>query len=137
MLALWSCGRRAGVVQAQRQIYRALRTAFTIAETVVRTIADQPALAVPRGHTSIGRHGSEHHSMRGFSSPLPSADAAVFAVARRGSRRGTEPAAVPTTRAMYAMALPQTIRAARSSLPRMDRADASIAWALPLLLWSG
>src|ERR1700720_3628059 len=70
MLALWSCGRRAGVVQAQRQIHRALRPAFTIAETVVRTIADQPALAVPRGHTSIGRHGSEHHSVRGFSAPL-------------------------------------------------------------------
>src|SRR6266403_5232364 len=47
MLALWNCGRRAGVVQAQRQIHRALRTAFTIAETVIRTIADQPALAVP------------------------------------------------------------------------------------------
>src|ERR1700722_16516502 len=70
MLALWSCGRRAGVVQAQRQIHRALRTAFAIAETVIRTIADQLALAVPRGHTSIGRHGSEHHSVRGFSSPL-------------------------------------------------------------------
>src|SRR5712671_3282179 len=62
MLALWSCGRRAGVVQAQRP--------FTIAETVVCTIADEPALAIPRGHTSIGRHGSEHHSVRGFSSPL-------------------------------------------------------------------
>src|SRR5258706_373878 len=47
MLALWSCGRRAGVAQAQRQIHTALRTAFTIAETAIRTIADQPALAVP------------------------------------------------------------------------------------------
>jgi hypothetical protein len=73
MLALWSCGRRAGVVQAQRQIHRALRTAFTIAETVVvRTIADQPALAVPRGHTSIGRHGSKYHSVCGFSVATPS-----------------------------------------------------------------
>jgi hypothetical protein len=35
--------------------------------TVVLTIADQPAVAVPRGDTSIGRHGSEHHSVRGFS----------------------------------------------------------------------
>jgi len=33
----------------------------------------------------------------------------------------------------YDLAVPQTIRAARSSLPPMDRADASIAWALPLL----
>jgi len=55
MLALWSCGRRVSVVQAQRQIHRALRAAFTIAETVVRTIAERPALAVPSGHTSIGR----------------------------------------------------------------------------------
>src|SRR3984893_9883680 len=70
MLALWSCGRRVSVVQAQRQIHRALRAAFTIAETVVRTIAEQPALAVPSGHTRIGRHGSEHHSVRGFSAPL-------------------------------------------------------------------
>src|SRR6267378_1987257 len=62
MLALWSCGRRVSVVQAQRQIHRALRAAFTAAKTVGRTIAEQPARAVPRGHTSIGRHGSEYHS---------------------------------------------------------------------------
>src|SRR5580693_2656291 len=133
MLALWSCGRRAGVVQAQRQIHRALRTAFTIAETVVRTIADQPALAVPRGHTSIGRHGSEHHSVRGFSSPLlqPTLQCSQLPVGVAAGALSLQP--FPTTRAMYATALPQTIRAARSSLPRMDRADASIAWALPLL----
>jgi len=55
MLALWSCGRRVSVVQVQRQIHRALRAAFTVAKTVVRTIAEQPALAVPRGHTSIAK----------------------------------------------------------------------------------
>src|SRR6202040_269823 len=122
MLALWSCGRRAGVVQAQRQIHRALRTAFTIAETVVRTIADQPALAVP-GATPA--------------SAVMVPNTLRCAAARRGSCRGTEPAAVPTTRAMYATALPQTIRAARSSLPRMDRADASIAWALAFAMMVG
>src|ERR1700730_1897875 len=137
MLALWSCGRRVSVVEAQRQIHRAPRAAFTIAETVVRTIAEQPALAVPSGHTSIGRHGSEHHSVRGFSAPLPSADAAVSAAARRGRRRATEPATVRTIHAMYATALPRTIPAARSSLPRMDRADAVVAWASLLLRWSG
>src|ERR1700736_3274830 len=70
MLALWSCGRRGSVVQAQRQIPRALRAALTIAEMAVRTVAEQPALAIPRGHASIGRHGSEYHSVRGFSAPL-------------------------------------------------------------------
>src|SRR5689334_22982974 len=40
------CGRRGSVVQAQRQIHRALRAAFTIAETIVRTIAEQASLAV-------------------------------------------------------------------------------------------
>src|SRR6516164_2757861 len=49
MLAPWSCGRRGSVVQAQRQIHRVLRAAFTIAEIVVRSIAQQPALAVPPG----------------------------------------------------------------------------------------
>src|SRR5215469_13607360 len=68
MLALWSCGRRASVVQAQRQIHRAFRAAFTVAETVVRTIAEQ---AAPSGrNTRIGDHGSEDHSVRGFSAPL-------------------------------------------------------------------
>jgi hypothetical protein len=33
MLALWSCGRRGSVVQAQRQIHRALGAALTIAAT--------------------------------------------------------------------------------------------------------
>src|SRR5689334_3215425 len=40
-LALWSCGRRVSVAQAQRQIHRALRAAVTIAEVVVRTIAER------------------------------------------------------------------------------------------------
>src|SRR4029077_21108646 len=70
MLALWSCGRRRSVVQAQRQIHRALRAAFTIAEMIVRTIAQQPPLAVPRRYTRVGTHGSEYHSVRGFSAPL-------------------------------------------------------------------
>src|SRR5436309_4074508 len=69
-LALWSCGRRVSVVQAQRQIHRALRAIFTITEVVVRTIAERAALAVPRRYTRIGSHGSEHHSVRGFSAPL-------------------------------------------------------------------
>src|SRR5438046_6974782 len=47
-LALWSCGRRVSVVQAQRQIHRALRAAVTIAAEVgVRTLAVRAALAVP------------------------------------------------------------------------------------------
>src|SRR5947207_8734661 len=57
-LALWSCGRRVSVVQAQRQIHRALRAAVTIAEVVVRTIAERAGLAVPRRNTRIGSHGS-------------------------------------------------------------------------------
>src|SRR5277367_3853755 len=70
-VGLWSCGRRVSVVQAQRQIHRALRAAVTIAaEVVVRTIAERAALAVPRRNTRIGSHGSEHHSVRGFSAPL-------------------------------------------------------------------
>jgi hypothetical protein len=43
-LALWSCGRRVSVVQAQRQIHRALRAVFTLAEVVLRTIAKRAAL---------------------------------------------------------------------------------------------
>src|SRR5215469_7686809 len=43
ILALWSCGRRGSVVQAQRQIHRALCTA--IPGTVVRAIAAQVQLA--------------------------------------------------------------------------------------------
>src|ERR1700757_2203776 len=48
MLALWGCGRRLCVVQAQRQIHRALRAALAIAEMIVRTIAEHPAFTVPR-----------------------------------------------------------------------------------------
>src|SRR5207302_10088982 len=70
MLALWSCGRRPCVVQAQRQIHRALRAALTIAEMIVRTIAEQPALTVPRRVARIDRHGSEYHSVRSSSAPL-------------------------------------------------------------------
>src|SRR6266478_1503853 len=70
MLALWSCGRRAGVVQAQRQIHRAFRAAFTIAEVGLRAIAEQGALDVARRNARIRSHGSEYHSVRGFSAPL-------------------------------------------------------------------
>jgi hypothetical protein len=70
MLALWSCGRRPCVVQAQRQIHRALRAALAIAEMIVRTIAEQPALIVPRRIARIDRHGSEYHSVRSFSAPV-------------------------------------------------------------------
>src|SRR5947209_6896489 len=69
-LALWSCGRRVSVVQTQRQIHRALRAAVTIAEVVLCTIAERAGLAVPRRNTRIGSHGSEHHSVCGFSAPL-------------------------------------------------------------------
>ena len=67
MLALWSCGRRGSVVQAQRQIHRALGAAFTIAETIVRTIAEQAPLAVPMRKARIGRGRSEYHLVRSFS----------------------------------------------------------------------
>src|SRR5262249_13942329 len=67
MLALWSCGRRGSVVQAQRQIHWASRAAFTIAETVIRTIVEQAAAG--RRKARIGGHCSEDHS-RGFSAPL-------------------------------------------------------------------
>src|SRR3974377_1921037 len=70
MLALWSCGGRGSVVQAQRQIHRALRAAFAIAETIVRTIAEQASLAVPMRKARIGRGGSEYHLVRGFSAPF-------------------------------------------------------------------
>ena len=70
MLALWSCGRRPCVVQAQRQIHRALRATLAIAEMIVRTIAEQPALIVPRCIARIDRHGSEYHSVRSFSAPV-------------------------------------------------------------------
>ena len=70
MLALWSCGRRGSVVQAQRQIHRALRAAFAIAETIVRTIAEQVAFAVLMRKARIGRSGSEYHFVRGFSAPF-------------------------------------------------------------------
>jgi hypothetical protein len=68
MLALWGCGRRGSVVQAQRQIHRASRATFTIAETVLRTVAEQTALG--GRNARIGGRGSEDHSVRGFSAPL-------------------------------------------------------------------
>jgi hypothetical protein len=70
MLALWSCGRRGSVVQAQRQIHRALRAALTIAEIRVRSTADLGSLAITRRKARIGRHGSEYQLVRGFSAPF-------------------------------------------------------------------
>src|SRR5438874_13393578 len=70
MLALWSCGRRGSVVQAQRQIHRALRAVFTLAEVVLRTLAKRAALGVVRRIGRIGSDGSEYHLVRGVSAPL-------------------------------------------------------------------
>jgi len=57
----WSCGRRASVVQAQRQIHRAFRAAFTIADTMVPTGAAGPVTR----NIKIGDVGSEDHSVHG------------------------------------------------------------------------
>src|SRR5438270_8007871 len=70
MLALWSCGRRGSVVQAQRQIHRALWAVFKLAEVGIRTLAQRAALEVVRGIGRIGSDGSEYHLVRGFSAPL-------------------------------------------------------------------
>src|ERR1700737_3369992 len=70
MLALWSCGRRVSVVQAQRQIHSAFRAVFTFAEVVLRSIAKRAAFDVVRRNPRIGSHGSEYHLVRGFSAPL-------------------------------------------------------------------
>src|SRR5262249_3483126 len=69
MLTLWSCGRRGSVVQAQRQIHRALRAGFTIAATIC-IIAEQALLAVLMRKARSGRRGSEYHSVHGFSTPF-------------------------------------------------------------------
>jgi hypothetical protein len=68
MLALWSCGRRGSVVQAQRQIHRALCTA--IPGTVVRAIAEPVQLAALMRKARIGRSGSEYHLVGGSSAPF-------------------------------------------------------------------
>src|SRR6266446_10838662 len=70
MLALWSCGRRGSVVQAQRQIHRAFRAVFALAEVDLRTIAKRTALDVVRRNAMIDSHGSEYHLVRRFSAPL-------------------------------------------------------------------
>src|ERR1700751_2331567 len=77
MLALWSCGGRPCVVQAQRQIHRALRAALGIAEMIVRTIAEQPALIVTRRIARIDRRGSEYPFGAQLLGASPLADAAV------------------------------------------------------------
>jgi hypothetical protein len=70
MLALWSCGRRVSVVQAQRQIHRAFRAVFTFAEVALRSIAKRAAFVVVRRNARIGSHGSEYHLVRGCSALL-------------------------------------------------------------------
>ena len=60
MLALWSCGRRAGVVQAQRQIHRAfagqLRRHFThfVARVMLIRLIDCPSMKIGREQSSLG-----------------------------------------------------------------------------------
>src|SRR6516165_3630820 len=66
VVGLWSCGRRVCVVQAKRQIHRAFRATFAVAEGALCYVAEQAALKV------AGRIGSrsKHHSMRSVSAPL-------------------------------------------------------------------
>ena len=58
MLALWSCGRRAGVVQAQRQIHRAFAGSYAAAYALRHTRHAAPPypLAAPK---KIGRNKSD------------------------------------------------------------------------------
>jgi hypothetical protein len=88
------------VVQAQRQIHRALRAAFTIAKMSVRTIAERPAFAVPRRIARIDRHGFRIPFGAQLLGANPSADAAVSVTDPPCRRRGTEPATDPIARAM-------------------------------------
>src|SRR5215471_1228232 len=60
MLAVWSCGRRDGLVQAQRQIHRAFRAAYTIAEVIFCAIADETLPAGLMRKARSGRRGSEY-----------------------------------------------------------------------------
>ena len=48
MLALWSCGRRRSVVQAQRQIHRALAGSCAATYALRHTRHADPPLALPR-----------------------------------------------------------------------------------------
>src|SRR3954447_19209766 len=64
---LWATRQRRPSAAANPQ---ALRAAFTIAETIVRTIAEQASLAVPMRKARIGRGGSEYHLVRSFSAPF-------------------------------------------------------------------
>jgi hypothetical protein len=57
---LWSCGRRAGVVQAKRQIHRVLLARY----------AAIYALFSAARETSVDRHRPQYHSPGGFSPPL-------------------------------------------------------------------
>src|SRR5881398_2862250 len=47
MLALWSCGRRAGVVQAQRQIHRAFAASYAATYALRRTRHADPPNRLP------------------------------------------------------------------------------------------
>src|SRR6202049_4784774 len=48
MLALWSCGRRRSVVQAQRQIHRAFAGSYAATYALGHTRHADPPLALPR-----------------------------------------------------------------------------------------
>src|SRR4029077_9440000 len=48
MLALWSCGRRRSVVQAQRQIHRAFAGSYAATYALRHTRHADPPLALPR-----------------------------------------------------------------------------------------
>src|SRR6202022_627086 len=102
------------VVQAQRQIHRALRAAVTIAELVVRTMAEQPALAVPRHNAKIGRHGSEYHLLRCFSSPILQATLQCPQLPVRVNAWALRLQSLQLARAMYATAPHRTIPATRA-----------------------
>ena len=63
MLALWSCGRRAGVVQAQRQIHRAFAgssaAAYALRQRVMLIrLVDWPRRGKPAGTNQMRQEGS-------------------------------------------------------------------------------
>jgi len=58
MLALWSCGRRAGVVQAQRQIHRAFAGSSAAAYALRHTRHADPPYRLARSR-KIGRNKSD------------------------------------------------------------------------------
>ena len=134
MLALWSCGRRFRVVQAQRQIHRALsRRLRGRWKTSSRNTIDQGFARLHQARARKRPSWSRIPFGARLLGATPSTHAAMSAVVRPGRHRGTEPATARIARAMYATARRQTIRAARLSLPQTDPAAAAIAWAWSLV----